>query len=147
MTKPTPLEAAIQRTRASLAEATTKVQDLTDQILTLDRERYVARAHVAAYTDALTLMGAGDAVEAPPESGAPRAKPGAVEEAIAAHLANYPDGIKLDGLVERTGQKRASVQAALRRMTDAGKVALDGEMYRIPASDVGTEAPHQEAAE
>src|ERR1700681_1112211 len=95
----TTIETAIATLEVKIAEARTRVTDYSDQIATLDRERYMVKAHLDAYLATLAMLNGDEATTAPAST--PRAKPGEIPAAILSHLGNYPDGVTIDGLVDR----------------------------------------------
>lgn len=131
MTKPTPHEAAIASLEAKIAETRTAVIDYDDQIATLGRERFVITAKLNAYQETLAIL-TGSETASQPAAPPSRAKKGEIPAAILKLLADYPQGIKLDGLVERTGKNQSSIAAALKALMKAGTIALDGERYVVP---------------
>lgn len=131
MTKPTPHEAAIANLEAKIVEARTIVADYDDQIVVLDRERFIVKARVAAYQETLALL-TGSETAQPAAEPVPRAKKGEIETAITALLAKYPEGLVLSGVVRGTKHKINSINLALKRMKEAGTVERDGDKWRIP---------------
>jgi hypothetical protein len=127
----TTIETAIATLEARIAEQRIRLIDSNDQIATLDRERFVIKAHLDAYVATLALLN-GTEAEAP-ETPATRAKKGEIDAAVLKVLADRKDGMDEAGILQRVDYKAKSIQAALARMVQNGTIlGQAGDRYRLP---------------
>jgi hypothetical protein len=127
----TTIETVIATLEARIAEQRIRLTDYHDQIATLDRERFVIKAHLDAYVATLALLN-GTEAEAP-ETPATRAKKGEIDAAVLKVLADWKDGMDEAGILQRVDYKAKSIQAALARMVQNGTIlGQAGDRYRLP---------------